>query len=67
MKIVGYLDGTDGLFLTNLAIKGVDTLPLSNGWDNHGKYLGHITKQDNIALVVGYLHKVFNRELGINA
>ena len=59
MKTIGYMEGTDSDFLTNLLIDGVDTLPLSNGWDNHGKFIAHIAKTDNISVVVGYLHKFF--------
>ncbi len=58
MKTVGYLEGTDALFLTKLVANGIDTLPLGNGADNHGKYIGLLTKSDNISLVIGYLHKV---------
>ena len=58
MKIVGYLEGTDSIYLTRLAARGVDTLPLGNGADNHGKYIGFIDKSDSIALVIGYFHKV---------
>ena len=57
MKIVGYMDGTNSEVLTNLFLEGFETLPLSNGWDNHGKYLAHIMRNDDISLVVGYLHK----------
>jgi len=58
MKIVGYLEGTDSLLLTKLASQGIGVLPLGNGADNHGKYIGLITKADNIGIVVGYVHKV---------
>ncbi len=58
MKKVGYFEGTDSKILATLAAKGVDTLPLGNGEDGYGKYVGHITKGDNISLIVGYLHKV---------
>jgi hypothetical protein len=57
MKIVGYMEGTNSEVLTNLLLDGYETLPLSNGWDNHGKYIAHINRNDDIALVVGYLHK----------
>ena len=40
-----------------LLLNNFDTIPLSNGFDNHGKYVAHIMKTDNIGLVVGYLHK----------
>ena len=33
MKTIGYMEGTDSDFLTNLLVAGVDTLPLSNGWE----------------------------------
>lgn len=58
MKVVGYLEGTDAVFLTRLVARGVDTLPLGNGADNHGKYIGFIDKSDAIDLVIGYFHKV---------
>jgi len=57
MKIVGYMEGTNSEVMTNLMLEGYETFPLSNGFDNHGKYLAHINRTDNIALVVGYLHK----------
>ncbi len=58
MAIVAYLEGTDPLVLTRLAVKGVGTIPVSNGFDNHGKYVNHLTSQDGVSLVIGYLHKV---------
>jgi len=65
--IVGYLEGTDGQLLTSLVVEGIDTLPVSNGWDGHGKTLGHITPVDNISLIVGYLHKVFSKGMNVTA
>jgi hypothetical protein len=58
MKKVGYLEGTNSTYLTRLALRGVDTLPLGNGADNHGKYIGFIDKSDAIDLVITYYHKV---------
>lgn len=58
MKVVGYLEGTDSILLTKLATHNIDVLPLGNGADNHGKYVGLITKSDDIGVVVGYVHKV---------
>lgn len=58
MAIVGYLEGTDPLMLTELAIEGIGTLPLSNGADNHGRYIAHLTPSDNVSVVVGYFHKL---------
>jgi hypothetical protein len=59
MKIIGYMLGTDPEVLTQLLLKGYETLPLSNGYDNHGKYITHLTTEDHISLIVGYLHKFF--------
>ena len=58
MGVIGYFEGTDPLVLANLSIAGHSTVPLGNGFDNYGKYVGHITKDDNISVVVGYFHKV---------
>ncbi len=58
MRKIGYFEGTDSKILTALAAEGIDTLPLGNGDDGYGKYVGHITKADNLSVVVGYLHKV---------
>ncbi|MEW6367647.1 MAG: hypothetical protein AB1714_23700 [Acidobacteriota bacterium] len=57
-KVVGYLEGTDPLLLTRWASKGVETYPLSNGVDQHGKNMTLITSADNFSLVIGYLHKI---------
>jgi hypothetical protein len=56
-KNVGYLSGTDPATLSQLTAAGVITIPLSNGWDNHGKYVGMLTVADNIGAIVGYFHK----------
>ena len=58
MATVGYLGGTDPLMLTRLAARGVGTLPLSNGVDNHGKFITSISSRDGISVVVGYWHKL---------
>ena len=58
MPTVGYLEGTDPLVLTRLAIKGIGTYPLSNGFDTHGKTIFVLRREDGISLVVGPLHKV---------
>jgi hypothetical protein len=58
VAIVGYPEGTDPLILTKLAARGFGTIPLSNGFDNHGKYINHLTIQDGISVVIGYLHKI---------
>lgn len=57
MKVLGYLEGTDPSVLTSVVLEGFETLPLSNGWDNHGKHLTLLNPADNITVVVGSLHK----------
>jgi hypothetical protein len=58
MANVGYLEGTDPQVLSRLAARGIGTVPISNGFDNHGKYINHLVPSDHIAVVVGYLHKL---------
>lgn len=58
MAIVGYLEGTDPMVLTKLNLRGIGTTPLGNGFDGHGKYVGHLTRNDGVSVVVGYIHKV---------
>lgn len=68
MANVGYLEGTDPLVLARLAAEGVGTVPLGNGFDNHGKYINHLVPDDHIAVVIGYLHKVLpTAERGMTA
>jgi hypothetical protein len=62
MKVLGYLEGTDPNTLTSVVLEGYETLPLSNGWDNHGKHLTLLNPADNISLVVGSLHKFIRLE-----
>jgi hypothetical protein len=57
-KNVGYFEGTDPLLLTRLVAHDIDTVPISNGLDNHGKEVRYLTRADEIEIVVGYLHKV---------
>jgi hypothetical protein len=58
MANIGYLEGTDPVVLTRLAVRGIGTVPISNGFDGHGKYINHLVPSDHIAVVVGYLHKL---------
>ncbi len=44
-----------------LAAEGVETLPVSNTFDGHGKPINHLTKGE-VNVVVGYLHKVIPNE-----
>ena len=61
MARVGYFEGTDPLLLAKLAAEGIETLPLANTWDGHGKYVNHLSKAE-VNVVVGYLHKVIPAE-----
>ena len=61
MTRVGYFEGTDPLLLTTLAAEGVETLPLGNTWDGHGKYVNHLSKGE-VNVVVGWLHKIMPAE-----
>lgn len=58
MATVGYMEGTDPQVLTKLAVQDIGTAPLSNGFDNHGEYINHLTSRNGISVVIGYLHKV---------
>jgi len=58
MAIVGYLEGTDPELLSELCARGHDTLPLGNGVDGHGKYIAHLTKNDDVSVVIAYFHKL---------
>jgi hypothetical protein len=58
---VGYFEGTDPLLLTKLAAEGIETLPIANTWDGHGKYVNHLSKGE-VNVVVGYLHKIIPAE-----
>lgn len=66
MGKVGYFEGTDPLLLTTLAAEGVETLPIANTWDAHGKPVSHLVKGE-VDVVVGYLHKVIPAEQGRTA
>jgi hypothetical protein len=57
MPTIGYMEGTDPLTLTRLSASGIGTMPISNGFDNHGKFINNLSERDQVALLVGYLHK----------
>lgn len=61
MVRVGYFEGTDPLLLTKLAAEGIETLPVANTWDGHGKPINHLSKGE-VNVVVGYFHKVIPTE-----
>lgn len=58
MAIVGYLEGTNPDLLSELCAQGHDALPLGNGVDDHGKYIAHLTKDDDVSVVIAYFHKL---------
>jgi hypothetical protein len=55
---VGYFDGTDSRLLTALVCDGYDTIPVSNGRDNHGHHVRLINDKNRVDLLIGYLHKI---------
>ena len=58
-KIVGYFAGTDSALLTDLVCDDVDTIPISNGFDNHGMNVRIINNENRVDLLIGYVHKIF--------
>ena len=61
MARVGYFEGTDSLLLSMLAAEGVETLPLANTIDGHGKNVNQLHKGE-VNVVVGYFHKLIPAE-----
>ena len=61
-KSIGYFEGTDSTLLTSLVCDGYDTLPISNGFDNHGMHVRLINDQNRPDLLIGYVHKIFAPE-----
>lgn len=61
-KSVGYFEGTDSTLLTRLVCDGYDTLPVSNGFDNHGMHVRLVNDQNRFDLLIGYVHKIFAPE-----
>ena len=58
-KVVGYFAGTDSTLLTSLVCDDVDTVPISNGFDNHGMNVRIINNENRVDLLIGYVHKIF--------
>lgn len=58
-KRVGYFAGTDSTLLTSLILDGYDTIPVSNGFDNHGKHIRLFNEVNKVDLLIGYLHKIY--------
>jgi hypothetical protein len=61
-KRVGYFDGTDSTFLTALICGGYDTIPVSNGLDNHGQDVRLINDQNRVSLLIAPLYKIYAPE-----
>lgn len=59
-KTIGYFEGTDSKVLTSLVCDGHLTLPVSNGYDSHGRHVRLINEEKRYDLLVGYLHKIFS-------
>jgi hypothetical protein len=59
-KTIGYFEGTDSRILTNLVCDGHLTLPVSNGYDSHGRHVRLINEEKRYDLLIGYLHKIFS-------
>jgi len=57
-KRVGYFDGTDSTLLTALVCDGYDTIPVSNGRDNHGRHVRLINDKNRVDLLIAYVHKI---------
>jgi hypothetical protein len=57
-KVIGYLEGSDSLWLTRLLLQGHDTMPLSNGYDGHGMNIQQLSPQHKISAVICYMHKL---------
>ena len=66
-KIVGYFEGTDSTLLTALVCDGYDTVPISNGFDNHGMHVRIINNENKVDLLIGYVHKIFAPEDSVQA
>ena len=58
---MGYFEGTDSLLLAKLAAEGIETIPVANLSDGHGKYVSYLNKGE-VNVVVGHLHKVIPAE-----
>jgi hypothetical protein len=61
-KRVGYFDGTDPAVLTSLTCDGCDTIPISNGLDNHGQHVRQLNEENKVDILLGYLHKIYAPE-----
>jgi len=58
-KNVGYFEGTDPSLLTDLVCNSYDTVPISNGFDNHGMHVRIINNENHIDVLIGFVHKIY--------
>ena len=61
-KRIGYFDGTEPNLLTALICAGHDTVPISNGLDNHGQHARLINDQNRYSLLMAPLYKLYAPE-----
>ena len=59
-KTIGYFEGTDSKVLTSLVCDGHLTLPVSNGYDSHGRHVRLINEEKRYDLLIAYPHKIFS-------
>ena len=59
-KTIGYFEGTDSKVLTSVVCDGHLTLPVSNGYDSHGRHVRLINEEKRYDLLIGYLHKILS-------
>jgi hypothetical protein len=58
-KVIGYFEGTDSALLTALVCDEYDTVPISNGFDNHGMHVRIINNENRVDVLIGYVHKIY--------
>jgi hypothetical protein len=61
-KVVGYFEGTGTELLAELVCDGYDTVPISNGFDNHGMNVRIINNENHVDVLVGSIHKIYAPE-----
>jgi len=61
-KRIGYFEGSDAALLTAFVCDGHDTLPVSNGFDNHGSPVRLINDENRYDLLIAYVHKIYAHE-----
>ncbi len=66
-KTIGYFEGTDSGLLTDLVCEGYDTMPISNGFDNHGMHVRIINNENRVDVLIGYVHKIFATEESVQS